>query len=201
MFLKKEVKNQAIIISGITALLYYVGYIYESIYLGVFGFLSDELMPDSGRLIAYGFNLVFFEFVKSNKYIIAPLIIFGICKQPIVSWAKQNQTLVLHAKVHIPNGISDVIKYGIFPILTILIFLFVYTYSKELAEKDINKSGENPARIYLKEGIEWNDTSVIEGSIVRYVDGKIGVYSHIQKKAFILPERNIKTISYGKLKE
>jgi len=77
------------------------------------------------------------------------------------------------------------------------LFLFIYRYSADQARTDM-KIGENKKVTIVELKMSGGEGKrIFYGAIIRYVNGKVGIYSFEDKSSFIFSDRNIEAIWYN----
>jgi hypothetical protein len=189
-FFSDEIKNVGIVVTIMTAVLFGTGWTYEAVFLEQFYINSDELLPDTGQAIVYGFTVLFFKFFAHWSV----LVVVGLIIGPGVLGGRQLLSKHPEWKERLYVNGAAITLAGFIPLFIGAWFVIVADLAKVEA-KAISKTS--------LEKVQWlklsHQVCEIKGRVIRYRDGKIAFYSISDGQTFIVPERNVEQIISNKV--
>ncbi|PWW40306.1 hypothetical protein DFO83_102124 [Idiomarina loihiensis] len=194
------IRDFTILASLISAFLYAVGYLYETVYLESFGLNTSELAPDIPTSISFGFRYIFLN--TTSGIVIASIIVFFALlvvdqiKQDFLAWlaASDKITRVLRSISQSVN-FSRLKIYVLIasPFLLFMVLFHSINKGSELAES-LKKEEETDRIIVIKSGHEME----LEGKVVRLRDGVVAFWEKTRDVTHIFNLETTFRITYGK---
>jgi len=184
-------------VSTVMAILFSIGFIYETVYLEEFGLNNSELAPDPTTAIVFGFRYAFLNsysaILSISMYGSLLFIFFSTLQSDFSKFVKSNSFVQKHLK-----GIETFLKKDVSPIpfylgvifLLTLIILHALFEGKKLGQK-IKDEERIECITFSKNGLES-----IEGNVVRIRDNLVAFWEIESNQAFLLPQRQVVDIMY-----
>ncbi len=193
------IRDFAILASLLSAFLYAVGFLYETVYLEGFGLDSSEFSPDIPTSISFGFRYMFLNttsgIVGASIVAFFALLVIDQVKQDFLLWLEGNERISSWCR-----GISEKInsnKIKVYfliasPFLFFVILFHSISEGVELAES-LKKEKINESITVEKLGHEVK----FEGKVIRLRDGAVAFWDKSNNITYIFNLKSVVSITYG----
>jgi hypothetical protein len=192
-------KDLTFFASLVTAFLFSVGFLYETVYLEGFRLNNSELAPDISTSIIYGFRYAFLNGVSG----LLSIITIGLCSLIAFDGLKKDLTNFFNNSEYIKSKSQSFINFFTYKpspfyfiiglcFLAILILLHAIQMGKNLA---VEIKEENSIEC-ISISVNSSETSY-EGHTVRIRDGLIVFWEKSKKTTHIFTQKNLINIAYS----